>query len=454
MNASIQYGADPALGELLPPLADELERHEARVPMFVTLFIGLFAASAMVIGDHPDYAKITYYLGIVCGLMAGLFYFRLSPSIPVPVLLYASFVIWALMSGVLSEYQELAMMSLRTLVQFFLMVFTFSTLCQDRRSLWIVGAWVALGAIANALWGLLAGERYTSDDQTRIEGLLHSPNSVALMFSVGLCVLWAGVAATRRMWLKVLLFAPILLLLVGIVRTGSRGASVATGLGIVYMLWHFRSRIIHSPAAIIALVLSVVIGIGSVGPWLMSTSLGKRLQASVETAGGDISKREGSTWYRMQLKQWALETAVTHPIFGVGRNCFWQYGRSRGEWDQTTHDNYMSILAETGLPGFLLFFSMYAWIWFKSAKLKKSPLLTGSEPDALFFVRAVLLVLMVADLFDDTTWSNKTVWVLMALGIGWLQGLQRRVAQREEALMQWAPLDSGRAPAGALATTR
>src|SRR5262249_15061960 len=262
-------------------------------------------------------------------------------------------------------------------------------------------------------------------EEDRITGFLHSPNSIGLAFSFGICVFWAAVVAVKRVAWRAIFLACLAVLYFGVIRTGSRGAFAAIASATIYLIWYFRTSIFRSPAIAISLAMAVVLGAAILPTWLPETVMGKRLKRALDTGSGDISKREGSTQLRVKLKGWALRESIKHPFFGLGRNNFWQVGRKTGEWNQTTHDNILGTLVETGFPGFIFYYSIYVWMWVKAGRFKKSPLLVGTEPAVLFLIRMMLIVLIVADVFDNTTWLNKSVWVLMALGIGFLQGLDR-----------------------------
>src|SRR5262249_13138578 len=166
--------------------------------------------------------------------------------------------------------------------------------------------------------------------------------------------------AVKQAWLRAVFFGCQLLLYFALIRTGSRGSFLAVILATAYMLWHFRSAIFRSPSAGVTLLICIVVGGLFLPAWLSQTSMGKRMKAAVETFGGDISKREGSAQGRLALKFIALEQSFRHPLFGLGRNCFWQTGRDSGGWNQTTHDNYLNTLVETGFPGFIFYYAIYA----------------------------------------------------------------------------------------------
>src|SRR5262249_55764477 len=149
-------------------------------------------------------------------------YLTMSPTIPVPLWLYAAYVVWSLIGGVLSEYPELAQVGLLSTIQFFIMITIFATLCQDIRALWVVTAMIGLAAITNGVAAMFLGLEGIAAEEDRVTGFLHSPNSIGLAFSFGICVFWAGIVAIKRIVWRTIFMICLAILYLGVVRTGSR----------------------------------------------------------------------------------------------------------------------------------------------------------------------------------------------------------------------------------------
>jgi O-antigen ligase len=183
-----------------------------------------------------------------------------------------------------------------------------------------------------------------------------NPNDLAavsiLVLGPALAV-WASEA--RRSLYRWIGSAAAAALIVTVVLTQSRGgfvalAAMALPSGIA--LARQRSRAVLSVAAILALALYVA----PVGFWQRMGGLRKAI--SLETVGE--MDPEGSARQRFALVQTAARMVGDHPVLGVGLGAYSQanadYSPALGARD--THDTYLNIAAETGLPGLLLFLAL------------------------------------------------------------------------------------------------
>ncbi|MCK6455870.1 MAG: O-antigen ligase family protein [Phycisphaerae bacterium] len=429
-----QYGqlAYPAFGasELSASWSAPAELDDvARAPLLLVLFIGLFAGSSFALGDHPTLFRIPYYLGIASAVMVTIMYLRMQLSIPAPVFIYAAWVVWAAIGVFTAEFREMALLSMSTALQFLVLMALFATMCQDSRAMWIVGICIVLGSFANvvATWAGFTAIPKFSD---RAAGLLRNPNSTALAYGIAVCICYGGLVATRSWIVRIITIGLIIGFMYGIVRTASRSGVLSVGLMTLYGLWHYRRRIVRRPSALILIAMTVIVSVIALPRVLSQTVLAERMTAAVGQIRGTAYRKEGSVEARVGLKFEALRVIMDHPVFGVGLTNFPVYTLRREGRDLSTHDNYLEILASTGLPGFAFFYAIYVWAWYWAGRLRKSELITDSERTLTSLIRMFVILLLSADIFSNTTWSNKAVWTLMALSAGLLQGLRTRITRR------------------------
>ncbi len=409
--------------ELLALPEDELER----TPVPVAALIGMFAASVLMFGEDERLYRIPYYMGIACGLVAAIMYLRMSLPIPTAVFLYAGWCLWSSVSCLLSEFREVSFASLGTAYQLLALVFVLATICQDSRAMWIISGWMMMGSLANVAASAAAGWEGLGG---RSEGLLFNPNSTALAYGIAIVIQWIALAATRSMVLRIFIVGLLLATNYALVRTGSRSGFLCGLAAQTYVFWHYRQTILRRPALLVAVAVCGLAAAAWLPGWLAGTVLGERFKRTQETLTGSLGKREGSSYERITIKWVAIRETTKHPIFGLGMGNFWPTGIKTGAWRDTTHDNYCTILVETGVPGFLLFFSIYLWTWRHSSRMRRSEWITGSERHLVAMIRTFIILLITTDVFNDTTWRHKTVWTFMALSVGLLTGLERRVQHR------------------------
>ncbi|MEJ2612889.1 MAG: O-antigen ligase family protein [Candidatus Thiodiazotropha sp.] len=154
-------------------------------------------------------------------------------------------------------------------------------------------------------------------------------------------------ATTKKILFKYLYFTSAAAIIVGIVGTQSRGATIALAVGLLYYLIFISTKKL---AGILLLALIVL------GVMLFSPS-------GYFDRMGTISSYEEDTSAMGRIKAWntAIEMAVDHPILGVGAGSFNSaYGRIyRKPSDPvrwiSTHSIYFKVLAEYGFTGILIF---------------------------------------------------------------------------------------------------
>jgi len=111
------------------------------------------------------------------------------------------------------------------------------------------------------------------------------------------------------------------------------------------------------------------------------------------------SSTDISTKYRIYYTQRALEIFSKNPLLGIGSDNFKVF---EGEY---SHNNYAEILANTGIIGLILFYSMYITM------IKKML----SQKSKTFIIYIFILILMVMDLAYVSYYLKITVFFLLLL---------------------------------------
>jgi putative inorganic carbon (HCO3(-)) transporter len=153
--------------------------------------------------------------------------------------------------------------------------------------------------------------------------------------------------ATKNLVFRILVAVPTMFLLLGIVGTQSRGATLALSASLLYYLLYISK---HKAFGIV-MVLVVAFGVWTFAP--------EGYFSRMET----LSSYEEDTSATGRIAAWghAVEMALDNPFFGVGADSFNSaYGRFyRGEGDPqrwiSTHSVYFKVLAEYGFTGIFVF---------------------------------------------------------------------------------------------------
>ena len=259
---------------------------------------------------------------------------------------------------------------------------------------------------------------------------MSNPNGAALIYGIAVCVLLPAIAAVRSLAVRVVAVVLLIVMLYGAVSTASRGGALGCAVPMLYFAWFYRGTIARRPLLLLFRSRS-----SRPAPCFCQRDSPKRSWAGAWTAAvgalsGESAQGESSVEHRVSLKYKALRVAVEHPFAGVGIGNFTPYVfRTQGE-SQSTHDNYLDVLVGTGLPGFVLYYSIFVWLWVIAGRLRRSPFVSDGEIALLAMTRMFIVFRATWDLFDNTGWSFKPNWIVIAILAGYLTGLRIRVQQR------------------------
>ncbi len=254
-------------------------------------------------------------------------------------------------------------------------------------------------ALAGWLWFSGAASGYWEGNLARATILYEDPNNAGSMLALGfVAVLGAAMNATiQNKLIRLALFISILPIGAALLATGSRGAMLGAGIGIVVLLFAQPSRsVMTSP--VMRLAVLAVIFVVAIGSILSNSELVSRWNLTIEQH--NLSGRQ--TIYLS-----ALRLVEERPLYGWGTvTLFDKLGMQLGRSRVDTHNTELVVLGETGLLGFLpfaagvLFCIREAWVHRRS--------LLGATPLAL------MGTLMVTA--SSITWiQRKQFWLVLIL---------------------------------------
>ena len=229
-------------------------------------------------------------------------------------------------------------------------------LWQLKRLIWVQAAAVAGITVVSVALHHTQGGRLVGASH----GILENPNDLATNIALNwpLCIAFFFMA---RGYKKALWAAAILIMLVAVELTYSRGGFLSIGLAAVLVVWEFaiRGRRLHLLLA--AGILGIMVLVASPGHYAARI-------ASIVTGQQEDSLDRGSREARKQLLISSVQTALRHPIFGIGAGNF---EATAGTW-RVAHNAYTEIAAEAGLPAFVLFMMVLYRSFYNLRKVRKS----------------------------------------------------------------------------------
>jgi len=234
---------------------------------------------------------------------------------------------------------------------------------KDRLRGLILVAGVSLGLLGAkfGLWGILhGGARFVQGHA----GFMTENNTLALGLAMGIPLCWFGRHLVRQPWLKTALLGIVFMNVAAVVMCHSRGAAVALGVGIAWMVRHSKWK---------AVTASVFVLLALPGVLLVQESFFQRM--------GTLSDpmAEASAASRVRLGLGAIKVWTDYPVTGVG------YGRHNwiavsnnyvdNEKGLVVHNTYLQTLVDSGILTLIVFcgllFGTMIWLEFMIRRFRK-----------------------------------------------------------------------------------
>lgn len=232
---------------------------------------------------------------------------------------------------------------------------------------------LAFAFLAAGLLGLVYGE--SQEGRLMLsQGSYENPNDYAIAILYG-CICWYFMLHNPRSSFFVrglsLLVLPFLLLM--LLKTGSRGALLTALLTFIPIFWRYSMMV---KAALVLLLPIIAAGaLLLLPPEIRSRYLTVFSQERIEKAQSMeeqelLASAVGSSEQRLQLLKDAARLTLQNPLFGVGPGMFSvaqndisvERGQRRGAW-LGTHNTYLQVSSEIGIPGLLLFLAILFHAW-------------------------------------------------------------------------------------------
>lgn len=255
---------------------------------------------------------------------------------------------------------------------------------------------------------------YMGDNQSHKLGDINNPNGLGFMFLnavMSLFIISPNEGKIKRLILQLLRIAMIIFGCFMILQTGSRKTAIALLVFILTWLVFCKFRGNDNPVKALGIFLfSVSFGLLFVYiaiPYILdNTYFGIRFRA-LQT-GNDASALTRQLLYRE-----AVAFFSDSPLIGIGLDQF-RYHSVTGLY---AHSDYAEVLADTGLIGCFLYFSIYFLLGYKLLGIRKN----NPKKSAVWYTAGCLLSMMIARLvinFGAVGFTTISNWLVMTPIIG------------------------------------
>jgi putative inorganic carbon (HCO3(-)) transporter len=190
---------------------------------------------------------------------------------------------------------------------------------------------------------------YQSEPGRLAVGGTYDPNDLGLLFVITIPFAFFMIRRSGRL-MRLFLLSSIALMLIGMVKTGSRGGFLGLLAISVLMFVRASSRARKYTLAAAALGSLLLVWAAPAAYWArINTIFEYREDYNLTMRGG-----------RIQIWEMGMKMIASSPLTGVGISCFpYEHSKLSGDGLQkAAHNIFVQAAAELGLPGLLLFVSM------------------------------------------------------------------------------------------------
>lgn len=329
------------------------------------------------------------------------------------LMVLVALLVWLTLSLVWADDLALAAKDLwRWYVLLMIFVITITTVTTQRALRWVLFALIG-GAVLSILIGVADGSfTGTADGAARLEGGAGDPNYLAASIVACSIVAVSLLAIPIKLLARWGIGLALVILVVGLVMSGSRGGFLAAAGGIVTAFIVFKYRRAYVLAAT-----AVILGMGALA-FLNVPDAWERVTDFDEDNG------RSSLW-TVGARMWEDE-----PVTGVGLNNFVvhsaDYVREPGTLENTElvverphvpHNTYLQVLAEAGIVGLVLFILFIAGC-LRAAMRGAREFEDRGEWGMGTLTRGIVVAtasILAASMFLSAA-TDKRLWILLALG--------------------------------------
>jgi O-antigen ligase len=376
------------------------QRVAGEVAVWDAPFIGLVIFTFAIVTVRYPVAEIG--IGVAA---LGLLLTRNRFRMPAFIWWFFGYLAWALLVSLISDYFDMAIVPLQERFKLLLIMIVavnaLRTPVQLRNYCVLFLVFFLIYPFRGAITNYVIGN--TAFGRAIWNSIYSNPNDLAALSILALGVaLSLGIPGEKFHKSRIFYLASAVLLAVLILLTQSRGAFLGTMIGIA---WPLTKAIWRSRTLAVALVLGALLIVVAVpdATWQRFGGLAK-LTNTETIAEADP---EGSAEQRFAIAKVAWNIFLDNPIFGRGLESFsqvqFEYAPELGHRD--THNTYLNLGAELGLPGLFLWLGCVY-----SATRRRSGQIQIGSPDEIRFdakwVRYALLSFLIAGVFASYSRLN------------------------------------------------
>lgn len=262
----------------------------------------------------------------------------------------------------------------------------------------------------------------------RLSSTAGNPNVLAVFSSIAFIFSLYLLSIAKNRFVKLILFALQLIIIIGIVLTESRKGFIALPLSImIYFFITNYKKIIESrnrvkaSLRVVSFLLILITLIFAGFQFLKNTEYYDRfeimtryLDITGESEG--IKELDFSVYQRQQFIRYGFQMWKDNPIIGVGLGNF--RSNIRKYWSLSSrsyaHNNYIQLLSTAGFLGFLAYYSIYLFLFIKLFYIQNKFQLKEKDSKVINVFITLMFVMVIIEL-AMVSYSTKIAWLLIMM---------------------------------------
>ena len=235
----------------------------------------------------------------------------------------------------------------------------------------------------------------------RLGGAMNAPNTFGVYCSVSF-ILGLHLLKKKKVYYGLLL----VVIFSGILASGSRNAFIITAIGsLISIFFAFKNLASSKKALYIIIFLALVLLVYNLG---FFDSIFSRIENLDRPSGADSSE-DPSLQSRLFMIKFGFERFFSRPIFGYGINNA-QFLLEDYFARTYLHNNYIELLVDVGLVGFVLYYINHVTLIKQLMKNRKGSL------DIYEIIFTVFVVLLIADM-SIVFYYNKLTYIILTMAM-------------------------------------
>jgi O-antigen ligase len=289
---------------------------------------------------------------------------------------YGAFIVAAIISCLYSADRSNSFSALYGLVIVWIFAFALNTVVAERKHIEVFFVALIIGSAVLTVYLMATGQFESFDDTgSRFgEALTGNANIFASIYMIAAAVTAYFLFKQKSLRAKLPFIAALALQLYALTMSGGRK----------YFLFPFillyviaiqrkdrRQRTHFIRVSIISVLFAVMVYQLLMNNEFFYTSIGYRFEDLIEYTIGQSSEVEGGTIIREQMIAKGLELWRESPVFGHGLDAF----ASIGGFGVYAHNNYVEMLCNHGIFGFVFYYGFYLYMLYKLLKRKENDIM-------------------------------------------------------------------------------